>query len=72
MLSWARRHIPEALLIPAGVGALSVSVLSDIDEVVPWGHELGIAISQLGFAYIGAYAFNWLVVERPRAKALKG
>ncbi len=72
MLAWARRHIPEALLIPAGIGAGAVTVLSDIDELVPWGHELGIGVSQLAFAYVGAYIFNWLVVERPRAAALRG
>ncbi|SES67225.1 hypothetical protein SAMN04488546_0056 [Geodermatophilus poikilotrophus] len=72
MLAWAKRHIPEALLIPAGLGALTVTTLSDIDEVVPWGQELGIGVSELAFAYVGAYIFNWLIVERPRAKALQG
>jgi hypothetical protein len=46
-----------------------VTVLSDLDEKVPWGHELGIGVAQLAFAYVGAYIFNWLIVERPRAKA---
>jgi hypothetical protein len=72
VLHWARGHIPEALLIPAGVGAVSGTALSDIDEWWCPGHEIGIGVSQLSFAYIGAYIFNWLIVERPRAKALRG
>src|SRR4051794_22912091 len=71
-LAWAHRPVDQLLLAVAGIAALAVTVLSDIDEVVPWGHELGIGVSQLCFAYVGAYIFNWLIVERPRARALRG
>ena len=72
MLAWAKCHVPEALLIPAGIGAVAVTALSDIPEVVPWGHELGVGVSSLALAYVGGYIFNWLIVERPRARALRG
>jgi hypothetical protein len=72
VLPWARRHIPEVLLILTGIAAGAVTVLSDVNETVPWGHEFGIGVSQLAFAYVGAYIFNWLIVERPRAQALRG
>jgi len=68
VLSWTRRHIATLLLIVTGLAAGAVTALSDIDEVVPWGHELGIGVSQLAFAFVGAYIFNWLIVERPRRR----
>jgi hypothetical protein len=71
VLPWARRHVPEALLIPAGASALTVTALSDIDEVAPWGHEFGIGVSQLAFAYIGAYIFHRLIVVRPRERQMR-
>lgn len=52
--------------------AVFVTALSDIPEVVPGGHIAGIVLSQLAFSYVGAYVFNKVVVELPRADALRG
>ncbi|MCZ2857423.1 hypothetical protein [Blastococcus sp. VKM Ac-2987] len=71
MKAWIKDHAPEALLVAAGIGVGVVSAFSDVGEVVPWGHEVGIAAGGLGFSYLAAYIFNWLVVVRPRAAALR-
>jgi hypothetical protein len=48
-----------------------VTALSDVEELVPFGHELGIGASGLGFAYVTGWIFNWLVIEQPRRQALQ-
>lgn len=65
------RRVPQVRLGIASVLAVLVTVLSDIDGQVPFGHELGIGVSQLAFAYVGAYIFNWRIVERPRVVAVR-
>ncbi len=72
MLSRVRRHLPEALLIPFGLGAIIVTLLSDVDEIFDLGEESGILVSEICFAYVGAYVFNRLIVERPKAQAIRG
>ncbi len=72
MIAWARRHLPEAFLVPAGIAAGTVSLLSDVEEWYGLGEETGIIVSQVSFAYVGAYLFNLLIVERPKRKALEG
>jgi hypothetical protein len=65
-------RLPKLLLWPALLLAFTVTALSDVDEQFFGGHEIGIFVSQLAFAYIGAYFFNWLIVERPRERSLRG
>jgi hypothetical protein len=70
--NWARKRIPEAFLVLSGVAVVVVTGLSDVPEIVPWGHELGILVSTLGWAFVGGYAVNQLLVDRPKAQALRG
>ena len=68
---------PKSWLYVALILAITITTLSDIEEAFCFGescagHELGTFFSELAFAFVGAYIFNWLIVERPKAKALKG
>jgi hypothetical protein len=72
VVEWARRHTPEAILIPAGLCTGTATALSNVPEIVPFGQELGLGVMGVGYSYIAAYIFNWLVVERPKAKAFRG
>jgi hypothetical protein len=55
-------------LIPTALAVGSATFLSDVPEFWPLGQEIGIAVMGLGYSYIAAHIFNWLVVERPRAE----
>ncbi len=54
-----------------------ITALSDIEESIGlWGfypgHEVGTFLSELAFAFLGAYIFNWIIVEVPKERALRG
>ncbi len=72
VVQWARRHTPTAILIPTALATGTATALTNVPECVPFGQELGLGVMGVGYSYIAAYIFNWLVVERPKAKALKG
>jgi hypothetical protein len=69
--TWWPKEPPQQWLVPAVLSAATVTALSDVEELVPFGHELGIGASGLGFAYVTGWIFNWLVIEQPRRQALQ-
>ncbi len=71
MLDWVRRNSPTAILIPTALAAGTATALTNVPEVLPFGQELGLGVMGVGYSYIAAYIFNWLIVERPKAQALK-
>lgn len=57
-----------------GVACAAVAVvawLQNVPERWPFGYEIGITVSAVAYAYIGAWIFNWVIVTRPRAKELR-
>jgi hypothetical protein len=60
------RPLARVMLVSSALVAGSISVLLDVPERVPFGHEAGFALSSLVFAYLGAWILNWVIVERPR------
>ncbi len=71
VVEWARRHTPEAILIPTALATGTATVLTNVPEVFSLGQELGLGVMGVGYSYIAAYVFNWLVVTRPRGQALR-
>jgi hypothetical protein len=51
--------------------ASTVSLLSGVPERFPLGQEIGIILSQLGFAYAGAWIFDLIVNELPRRQGYR-
>jgi len=72
MLAWVERHTPTAILIPTALATGTATALTNVPEVVSFGQELGLGVMGIGYSHTAAYIFNWLVVERPRAMALRG
>jgi hypothetical protein len=59
------------LLAIASATAISVTGLQRIPEAFPGGYQVGVFVSSVGFAYVGAWVFNWVIIERPRAQQLR-
>lgn len=51
--------------------SVSVTALDEIPEKVTFGHEVGLLLGGLAYAYLGAWIFNWVIVVRPRAQQLR-
>ena len=67
----AIRLVKNVLLVVCVIVALAVSLLSDIPEVIPPGREIGIVLSQIAFAYIGAFIFDLVINELPRREKFR-
>ncbi|MCH9729622.1 MAG: hypothetical protein K0U84_08110 [Actinomycetia bacterium] len=67
-----RLFLHDKLILTAAFAAVAgVAWLQNIPERWPFGYEVGIIISAVAYAYIGAWIFNWVIVSRPRAKLLR-
>jgi hypothetical protein len=55
----------------ASVVAIAVTALQRIPEVFAGGYEVGVFVAALAFAYVGAWIFNWVIIERPRTAQLR-
>lgn len=60
----------RTLLATASITAIAVTCLQRIHEIIPFGYEVGVFVAAVAFAYVGAWVFNWVIIERPRARRL--
>ncbi len=58
-------------MLLSALAAVTVSLLTGIPERVVLGQEVGIVVSQVGFAYVGAWIFDLVVNELPRRQSYR-
>ena len=59
---------PLLLSACALIASATIELLQGVPEALPFGHELGEIIRNLGYGIAAAFAFNWIIVDIPQRR----